>query len=75
MKRRPATVKVSPVLVPLLVANAGILLALFCGPNARHPVLPGAYVGAAFALAGLLGIVRALLLRRRDDGAAADMRR
>ena len=50
----------------LIAMNAGVLLVLLCGPNAPHPILPLAYGGAALALAGLVVLVRSIIVRRRN---------
>ncbi len=50
----------------LIAMNTGVLLVLLCGPNAPHPIPPLAYGGALLALAGLVVLVRSIIVRRRN---------
>jgi len=67
-RQRPQTRSAQSLLVPLILANAGVLVVFLSGPNAQHPIVPLAYGGAAVAVAGAVALVRALAVRRRDTG-------
>ncbi len=55
----------NPILGPLLITNAGVLIVLLFGPNSPRQLLPVSYGGAAIAIGGAYLLVRALLARRR----------